>query len=146
MPIPALFRAIPAAILVLASSGAWTAARADSGVIRLSVVKGGWFVGASGGRGVLSFHGRQYPISIGGINAGLIFGASRTDLVGRVSNIRRASDVAGTYGAIGAGAAVIYGARVINLRNDKGAVLRMRGRQVGLEAGVDVSGLQISMP
>src|SRR6201996_1232749 len=96
-------RTIVTALLAVAATGISFAARADGGTIRISVLKGGWFIGASGGRGVLYFHGRQYPLSIGGLDAGLVFGASQTYLSGTVSNIWRPSDVAGVYGAGGAG-------------------------------------------
>ena len=64
-----------------------SAAYADSGIIRFSVLKAGWFIGGSGGSGTLIFHGRRYPVSIGGLSAGLVFGASQTHFVGTVSNI-----------------------------------------------------------
>ncbi|MDF2117232.1 hypothetical protein PY365_16740 [Roseiarcaceae bacterium H3SJ34-1] len=134
-----------AAMLAVAGIGLSAPAQAASGMVRLSVVKGGWFVGASGGSGVLRFRGRSYPLSIGGLSAGLVFGASQTDLVGRVSNIRRPSDVAGVYSGAGAGAAVGVGAGAIVLQNSKGAVLQLQGRQVGLMANADLSGLQISL-
>jgi hypothetical protein len=66
-------------------------------------------------------------------------------LRGRVSNISRASDVAGVYAAGGAGIAVGRGVRAIVLANQKGAVLELEGRQVGLMANVDLSGLAITM-
>jgi hypothetical protein len=131
--------------MAIARAGVSTAANADSGTVRISVIKGGWFIGASGGSGVLTFHGRRYPLSIGGLSGGLVFGASQTDLVGRVYNIRRPSDVAGVYGAAGAGLAVGAGVRAIELRNDKGAILSLQGRQIGLMANADLSGLAISL-
>lgn len=136
-----------ALIGLLAMAGACVSgvAQADSGVIRISVLKGGWFIGASGGSGTLIFQGRRYPLSIGGIDAGLVFGASQTSLSGRVTNIRRASDVAGVYGAGGAGAAIGVGARAIVLTNEKGAVLHLSGRQTGLMLNADLSGLAISL-
>jgi hypothetical protein len=94
---------------------------------------------------MLIFHGRRYPLSIGGLSAGLVFGASETRLYGCVSNIRRPSDVVGVYGGAGAGAALVVGAGAIMLRNEKGAVLRLSGRQVGLIANADLSGLAISL-
>ncbi len=133
------------ALMVMIGVSASSAAYADSGFIRLTVVKGGWFLGANGGSGTLIFHGRRYPLSIGGIDAGLVFGLSETELYGRVSHIRRASDVAGVYGAGGAGAALVIGARVIGLTNDKGAVLQLQGRQIGLIANLDLSGMVISL-
>ncbi len=139
-----IFAAFVAPIVVLGVSLP-SAARADSGSIRMTVVKGGWFLGANGGSGVLIFHGRRYPLSIGGLDAGLVFGLSKTEFHGRVSHIGRASDVAGVYGAGGAGVAVAVGARVIALTNDKGAVLELQGRQIGLIANLDLSGLVISL-
>ncbi|MGN6461548.1 MAG: hypothetical protein ACTHLY_10100 [Pseudolabrys sp.] len=134
-----------AAALTVTSVGLTTPADAASGNISFSIVKGGFFIGAEAGQGVLSFRGRRYPLSIGGISGGLVFGASETRFHGTVTNIRRPTDVAGTYGAAGAGAAIVAGVRVIQLRNEKGAILRLQGRQVGLMANIDLSGLVISM-
>jgi hypothetical protein len=139
------FRVALMAMIALAAASVSSLARADSGIIRISVLKGGWFLGASGGSGTLFFHGRRYPLSIGGIDAGLVFGASHTYLSGRVSNIFSPSDVAGVYGAGGAGAAVGVGVRAIVLSNSKGAVLELSGRQTGLMVNADLSGLAISL-
>ncbi|EKS27984.1 hypothetical protein [Afipia felis] len=133
------------ALAVILGAGFSSAAHADSGTIRISVLKGGWFIGASGGSGTLVFHGRRYPLSIGGLSAGLVFGASKTDLVGTVSNIRGPSDVAGVYGAAGAGVAAVRGVSAIVLTNEKGAVLTMQGHQAGLMVNADLSGLAISL-
>ncbi len=138
-------RMFVAAVVAMMAASVSFAARADSGTIRISVLKGGWFIGASGGSGTLTFHGRQYPLSIGGIDAGLVFGASQTYLSGTVSNIYRPSDVAGVYGAGGAGAAIGRGVRAIVLSNEKGAVLQLSGRQTGLMVNADLSGLAISL-
>jgi hypothetical protein len=138
-------RAVVLALMAMVAVGTSSAARADSGLIRISVLKGGWFIGASGGSGTLTFHGRQYPLSIGGLDAGLVFGASQTYLAGTVTNIYRPSDVAGVYGAGGAGAAIGRGVRAIVLSNEKGAVLQLSGRQTGLMVNADLSGLAISL-
>jgi hypothetical protein len=139
------FRTGLIALIVMVGASISSAAYADSGTIRISIVKAGWFVGASAGSGTLTFQGRRYPLSVGGLSAGLVFGASGTNFVGTVSNIRTASDVAGVYGAVGAGGAVLVGARVIALRNNKGALLQLRGEQVGLMANLDLSGMAISL-
>jgi hypothetical protein len=94
------------------------------------VLKGGWFIGASGGSGTLFFPGRSYPLSIGGLSAGLVFGGSETYFQGTVSNIRSPYDVTGIYGAAEAGAAVVAEGQVIVLRNEK---------------GTDLSGLSVSV-
>lgn len=136
-------RAAAIALAVLAGAFAPGAARADSGTIRFAVLKGGWFVGASGGDGALFFHGKVYPVSVGGLSAGLVFGASRTSFHGTVSNIREPADVTGAYFAVGGGAAVIAGRQVIVLQNEKGAQLRLTGEQIGLQVNIDLSGLAI---
>ena len=123
----------------------WSAARADDGTVSLVIYKAGWIIGGSGGSGTLTFHGRTYPLSIGGISYGIVFGASQTNLHGRVSHIRQPSDVAGVYGAAGAGLAVGRGASAIVLTNQKGAVLELSGREVGLIANADLSGLAITL-
>jgi hypothetical protein len=134
-----------ALIALIALVGASVSAHADEGLIRISVLKGGWFIGASGGRGTLTFHGQKYRLSIGGLSAGLVFGASETFLVGRVHHIYQPSDVAGVYGAGGAGAAVGAGVSAIVLTNEKGAVLELSGRETGLMVNADLSGLAISL-
>jgi hypothetical protein len=131
--------------LAFAGIGLSSAAQADSGTVQLTVYKAGWFIGGSGGGGTLNFRGRSYRLSAGGLDYGLVFGGSKTVLRGRVSNINRPSDVAGVYGAAGAGIAVGSGARAIVLTNQKGAVLELSGRQVGLMANADLSGLAITL-
>ena len=144
MRLPAVFKGALAALTVLIAAGL-SQAQADSGTITLTIYKGGWFIGGSAGGGTLHFRGRSYPVSIGGIDYGLVFGGSKTVLHGRVSNIFRPSDVAGVYGAAGAGLAIGGGARAIVLANQKGAVLELSGRQVGLMANADLSGLALTM-
>jgi hypothetical protein len=92
------------------------------------VVKAGFIVGGSGGTGTLAFHGRHYPLAIGGVSYGFTFGAAATDFFGTVSNIRRPSVVNGVYGAAGAGAAAGPGGGAIVLTNQNGAVLALSGR------------------
>jgi hypothetical protein len=142
MRLPAVLKGALAALTILLAAGP---AQADSGTISLTIYKGGWFIGGSAGGGTLYFRGRSYPVSVGGIDYGLVFGGSKTVLHGRVTNIFRPSDVAGVYGAAGAGLAVGGGARAIVLANQKGAVLELSGRQVGLMANADLSGLALTM-
>ena len=117
---------------------------ADTGSVRIHVTKAGFIVGVGGGTGTLSFHGKSYPLSIGGLSVGT-FGAASADVVGRAYNLRRPEDIAGTYTAIGAGVAVAGGATAARLQNEKGVILEVRGRQVGLEVSVNLSGMRVSM-
>ena len=133
------------ALTAVAGSLLSSASHADSGTVSLTIYKAGWIIGGSGGGGVLTFRGRRYGLSAGGLDYGLVFGGSKTVLHGRVSHIGQPSDVAGVYAAAGAGLAVGGGARAIVLTNQKGAVLELSGQQVGLMANVDLSGLAITL-
>ena len=140
-----IFSAFRIALVALTAFAGLSSARADEGTVSLVIYKGGWIIGGSGGSGVLHFRGRSYGLSTGGIDYGLVFGGSKTILRGRVSNIYNPSDLAGVYGAAGAGLAIGHGARAIVLTNQKGAVLELAGRQYGLMANADLSGLAITM-
>ena len=145
MRMSSAFRTALLALTAFAGTTLSSASHADSGTVQLVIYKAGWVIGGSGGGGTLNFHGRTYGLSTGGLDYGLVFGGSKTILRGRVSNISRPSDVAGVYGAAGAGLAIGRGARAIVLTNQKGAVLELSGQQVGLMANVDLSGLAITL-
>jgi hypothetical protein len=145
MKISSGFRSVAVAVVAAAGISFAGAAHADNGTIRFAVYKAAFFVGGSGGEGTLTFHGRRYPVSIGGISGGLAFGASKTYFHGTVSHIRGVRDVAGVYGAAGGGGAVGKGAQMIVMTNDKGAQLELTGRQVGLQINADISGMSLSV-
>ena len=133
-------------IALLALTGtAFMSAYADSGGISFSVIKAGIVIGGSAGSGTLTFHGRQYPLGIGGLSYGFTFGASETRFHGTVSNINSPSDVAGVYAAGNVGAAIGRGAQAIVLTNQNGAVLTLSGIQTGVIVSADLSGLALSL-
>jgi hypothetical protein len=122
-----------------------TPSRAETGSVSFRITKAGFIVGVGGGSGTLVFKGRRYPLSVGGLSFGATIGASTADLVGRAYNLNQASDIAGTYSAVGAGVAVAGGASGIRLQNARGVVLDLRGRSIGLEFNANISGVEVSM-
>jgi lipid-binding SYLF domain-containing protein len=132
-------------LAVAALFAAASVANADDGTISIRIFKAGFVIGGSAGSGVLTFQGRSYPLSIGGLSYGFTFGASETRFHGTVSNIHRPSDVNGVYAQGGAGAAVGRGAQAIVLTNQNGAVLALSGMQNGLIVSLDLSGLALSL-
>ena len=132
-------------LAIAALTGAVSVANADDGTIRIRIFKAGFIIGGSAGEGVLTYQGRSYPLSIGGLSYGFTFGASETRFHGTVSNINRPSDVNGVYGQAGAGAAIGAGAQAIVLANQSGAVLTLSGEQAGLIVSADLSGLALSL-
>jgi hypothetical protein len=118
---------------------------AGKGKINLVLYKAGFVVGVSGGEGTLRYGGKDYPLSIGGVSIGATFGASKAELIGQVENIGKPSDIEGTYTAVQAGLAAAGGKKAAQLENSKGVILKVKGKQVGLEFSVDLSGMQISL-
>ncbi|MEX0803419.1 MAG: hypothetical protein WD688_08900 [Candidatus Binatia bacterium] len=145
MQISSALRTGVAALIVMMGAGLSSAAYADSGSVSFRVIKAGFIVGGSGGDGTLTFHGKKYGLGIGGISYGFTFGASETRFNGTVSNISRASDVAGVYAAGNVGAAIGSGAQAIVLTNQKGAVLTLTGRSVGAIVSADLNGLAVTV-
>ncbi|MFZ3311339.1 MAG: hypothetical protein WA280_18450 [Xanthobacteraceae bacterium] len=145
MRVLSALRASLIAVLALASTAVVSTAYADGGGISFSIIKAGFVIGGSAGSGTLFFHGRRYPLSIGGISYGFTFGASETRFRGTVSNIRRPSDVAGVYAAGNVGAAVGRGMQAIVLTNQNGAVLSLSGSSVGAIVSADLNGLAVTL-
>jgi hypothetical protein len=121
-----------------------TPSQAQTGTVRLNIVKAGFIVGAGGGSGVLHYHGRTYRLTVGGIGLGSL-GVAAADLVGTASNLHRPQDIAGTYGAAGAGVTFIGGGQVATLQNEKGVVLQLRGGQVGFQVSLGLAGMTIGL-
>jgi hypothetical protein len=143
-----LIRAMKFCVAILVAAvmltGAPSQSYAENGSVRLKITKVGFIVGVGGGSGTLTFKGKHYRLSIGGVSAGTI-GVAGADLVGTASNLRTAADIAGSYSAASAGIAVAGGGKVATLQNSNGVVLQLHGRQVGFEASLSLSGLTISM-
>jgi hypothetical protein len=115
-----------------------------TGSVRITVQNVGFIVGVGGGSGTLRFRGRTYPLRVDGLGVGTI-GIARADLVGTARNLRNATDIVGTYTAVGAGVAIAGGARGVTLQNSKGVVLSLQGRQAGFSASLGVGGVTVSM-
>ena len=146
----------------LQSFGRWTSAVAAASVASLMLAfapaalarrakseslfhYAGLIGGGSGGKGKLTLGGKSYPIEIGGVSLGATIGFSKAEMVGEVHNIKQASDIEGVYTAGQAGIAVAGGAKVAELKNSKGVVLKEKGQQIGLEFAVDLSGMEIKL-
>src|ERR1700756_3750499 len=85
-----------ACVALILSAGRTTAARADTGSVRVVFTKGGFIVGVGGGEGVLTFRGHHYRFNVSGMSLGFTIGASTTQLVGRALNLRAPGDIQGT--------------------------------------------------
>ena len=139
------FRTLLVALVAVMAASFTSTARADTGTIRITFITAGWVIGGTIGQGTLTYRGRTYPLSIGGLSWGLTFGGAKTELRGRVSNIFRPQDVEGVYGAGAAGAAVIRGPQAVVLTNQRGAVMELTGSQTGLLLNLDLNGMALTL-
>lgn len=133
-----------AAVAAPAAAQAQASPKHD-GQIDFSLFRVGFIIGGGGGSGTLTFKDHGYPLTIGGISLGATIGVARAEFVGEVYNLKQASDIEGTYTAVGAGAALAGGGAVAELENSRGVRLRVSGRQIGLMVSIDLSGLQIRL-
>jgi hypothetical protein len=113
------------------------------GYVRVNFVKAGLVAGVGGGRGVLSYRGRNYRFTATGQSLGIAAGATASRLEGWASGIRDVRDFAGTYSAVGAGGALVGGAGGVSLRNEKGVVIDLKGPKAGLEFAANLSRITI---
>jgi hypothetical protein len=124
--------------------GASAPSHAQSGTVRLHIVKAGFILGVGGGNGSLWYHGHRYRLSIGGVGVGSL-GIAAVDLVGTAHNLHNPADIAGTYGAAGAGATFVGGAAIARLQNEKGVVLEVHGAQAGFQVTLGLGGMTIAL-
>jgi hypothetical protein len=132
------------AALASMSLAATSPSQAQTCSIRLHIVKAGFIVGAGGGNGTLVCHGKAHRLTIGGIGLGSL-GVAAADLVGTASNVHNPANVAGTYGAAGAGVTFVGGGQVATLQNEKGVVLQISGGQVGFQVSLGLAGMTIGL-
>jgi hypothetical protein len=121
-----------------------TASQAQVGSMQVVIAKAGLIAGAGAGRGVLTFRGRDYPFSVAGLSLGLTVGATVNKFVGRVSYLNHLNDFPGTYSAVGGGGALVGGAGAVQLKNEKGVIITLRGLRAGLELSANRSGVTIA--
>jgi hypothetical protein len=125
--------------------GVSTQSRAQTtGAVHIKIAKVGFIVGIGGGGGTLTYHGRTYRLSVGGVSVGTI-GVAGANLVGTAYHLHNAADIAGAYVATSASIAVVGGGKVATLQNEKGVILHVHGVQLGVEASLSLSGMTLAL-
>lgn len=138
-------RAWIASLALAATIGISLPSHAITGTVRVTVAKAGFVVGAGGGKGILTFRHRNYPFTVQGLSLGLTAGASINKLVGRADYINELSDFAGTYSTAGAGGALVGGIGGVQLRNENGVTITLRGLKAGVEVSANITKVVITL-
>ena len=135
-----------AMVVLVICAGLATSSHAQApGYVRVVFAKAGLIAGAGGGRGVLTYRGRDYPFRVSGLSLGVTIGASAMRLTGRVSGLREVKDFAGTYDAAGGGGAFVGGVGGVQLTNKKGVIITLQGIEAGMEFAANRSVIRISL-
>jgi len=120
------------------------AALHHSGTISISEAQFGFLVGGSTGGGKLHYNGKTHDFKIGGLSVGDI-GVSKVKASGDVYNLNKLSDFAGTYSKIDASLTAVKGAGAIQLKNDKGVIIKINTSSKGLQASAGAGGVKITL-
>ena len=122
------------------------AGKTPSATIAIQKWKVGFIAGVSTGSGVMTYQGKEYPLDIGGIRVGATVGIARADLEGEVYGLKDPKDIEGEFVAAQAAIAVIAGENVWRLKNSGNDVLlRLHGKQKGLDLSLDLGGMTIKL-
>ena len=89
------------------------------------------------------FDNHAYPIRVGGVSLGASIAFASIDLTGTVFNLNSIEELYGIYTAGSAGLAVVAGGKVGTLSNARGITMELRGKTIGLEFSLDLSGISI---
>jgi hypothetical protein len=115
-----------------------------TGTVRIKIVKAGVIVGVGSGSGTLTYAGKTYQLTVGGISLGSV-GFASVELAGTAANLRAATDIAGKYSAAGAEATLIAGRQAATLQNEKGVVLKLSGVQAGFQISLGLDGMTLTL-
>lgn len=101
-------------------------------------------IGVTWGKGTFSFEGKTYPIKVEGLGLATV-GIAKVNAVGDVYNLKKPTDVAGTYVGVTGGIAIAGGVKGILARNQHGVVLDLKATQQGVSFNLGADGFTISL-
>jgi len=119
-------------------------AQPTTGTVGIKIVKAGVIVGVGSGSGTLTYAGKTYQLTVGGISLGSV-GFASVELAGTATNLRAATDIAGKYSAAGVEATLIAGRQAATLQNEKGVVLKLSGVQAGFQISLGLDGMTLTL-
>jgi hypothetical protein len=101
-------------------------------------------IGWSWGKGVLTYKGKEYPFKVDGITVGDI-GITKAEAEGKVYNLKKLSDIEGSFTSAGAEATVVLGAGATAMKNDAGVVIHLFPKTKGANLKLAGGGVKITL-
>jgi len=132
------------AVVLLTAATGQPDMRVPSATITIDERQFGFLIGGSIGGGSLQFGDTLYPFKIGGVSFGDI-GVSHVRGFGRVFNLARVMDFAGTYTRVAASATIGNGSGLLRLRNKHGVVIELDTTSKGLQLSAGAGGVKVTM-
>jgi len=101
-------------------------------------------IGVQWGEGVLKFQGKDYKFKIKGLSV-VDLGISSISAIGKVYNLEKVSDFAGTFTSVEAGIAVGGGAGASTMKNQNGVVMNLTSAKAGIKFKLAPEGLKVTL-
>ncbi|MBC7940231.1 MAG: hypothetical protein H7Z19_10785 [Chitinophagaceae bacterium] len=100
-------------------------------------------LGGGAGSGILRFKGKDYPFTM---KAATVGGVGVTDVAGTgsVHGLTKVEDFAGTYAAIGIGAALVKGKGASAFRNSKSVIVTTKSKSSGVALNLGAGGVTVT--
>jgi len=134
--------------LLLLISGIFTgsaqaADKADA-TIRLTSGSVAAGIGWSWGSGVLTYKGKEYPISVKGLSLGKV-GITKATASGEVFHLNTLKDFDGNYTAAGAGITLAGGRSAVTMKNQNGVRVRVISTNRGADITLGGGGVELKI-
>ena len=101
-------------------------------------------IGFSWGDGVLTYQGKDYPVSVSGLSVADV-GISKAEATGQVYNLKRLQDFNGTYAGASAGMTIAGGGGATAIQNQNGVVIHLLGTTQGLKFKLSLDGVKLAL-
>jgi hypothetical protein len=101
-------------------------------------------VGVDWGRGTLTYHGQEYPISLKGLSVGDV-GATSIEASGTVFHLKSLGDFNGNYTTVDAGVTAAGGGGVAVMKNQNGVTVQLVSTTQGVQIGVGGAGVDMKI-
>jgi hypothetical protein len=101
-------------------------------------------VGFSWGKGMLTYKGKQYKISVKGFDVGDV-GITNVTASGQVFNLTKLADFDGNYTSVGAGITVAGGGSTLVMQNQNGVKVQISSTTRGVKLTAAVGGVSMKI-
>ena len=101
-------------------------------------------VGFSWGKGMLTYNGKQYKISVKGFDVGDV-GITNVTASGQVFNLTKLADFDGNYTSVGAGITVAGGGSTLVMQNQNGVKVQISSTTRGVKLTAAVGGVSMKI-